>query len=76
MGNVLSRGRMSSRKVLTPEDDENKKEKKKEYSINHRHSLDEKILPIPAQQILDVEDEEDNATVKEVGYRGDDILGP
>ena len=31
--------------------------------------MDEKIVPIPAQQIPDVEDEEDNATLKEAGYR-------
>ena len=38
--------------------------------------MDEKILPILAQEIPDVEGEEDNATLKEVGYREDDILGP
>ena len=38
--------------------------------------MDEQIHPIPAKQIPDVEVEEDNATLKEVGYRGDDILGP
>ena len=38
--------------------------------------MDEKIVPIPAQQIPDVEAEEDNATLKETGYRGDDIIDP
>ena len=53
-----------------------KKEKKREDSRNHRHSLDEKIIPIPAQQILDIYAEEDNTTLKESCYRGGDILGP
>ena len=35
MGNVRNRGRKSERKVLTLEEDENKKEKKREYSRNH-----------------------------------------
>ena len=69
MGNVHNRGRKSARKVLTLEEAENIKEKKKEDSRNHRHSLDEKILPIPDQQIPNIEAEEDNATLKEVGYR-------
>ena len=47
---------------VTLEEDENKKEKKREGSRNHRHSLDEQIVPIPTQQIPDAEDEEDNAT--------------
>ena len=38
--------------------------------------MDEQILPIPAQQIPDVEAEEDNATLKEDGYKGDDIIDP
>ena len=76
MGNVRNRGRKSSRKVLTPKEAENKKENKREDSRNHRYSLDEQILPIPTQKIPDVEAEEDNETLKEVGYRGDDILGP
>ena len=38
--------------------------------------MDEQILPIPAQQIPDVEVEEDNATLKEAGYKGDDIIDP
>ena len=38
--------------------------------------MDEQIVPIPAQQIPDVEVEEDNATLKEAGYKGDDILDP
>ena len=33
-------------------------------------------LPIPAQQILDVEAKEDNATLKEVGYTEVDIIDP
>ena len=35
-----------------------------------------KIVPIPPQQIPDVEVEEDNETLKEAGYRGDDIIDP
>ena len=50
------------------------KNKKKEDSRNHRHSLHEKIVPIPPQQIPDVEAEEDNATLKEVGYTEVDII--
>ena len=38
--------------------------------------MDEQIVPIPTQQILDIEAKEDNATLKEAGYRGDDIIGP
>ena len=67
MGNVCNRGCKSKRKVLTLEEAENKKEKKREDSRNRRHSLHEKIVPIPPQQIPDVEAEEDNATLKEVG---------
>ena len=49
MGNVCNRSRQkSARKVLTPEEAEKKKEKKREYSRNRRHSLDEKIVPILA----------------------------
>ena len=76
MGNVRNRGRKSARKVLTPEEAENKKEKKREHSRNRRHSLEEQILPIPAQQIPDIEAEENNELLMEVGYRGDDIIGP
>ena len=76
MGNVRNRGRQSSRKVLTPEEAENKKEKKRKDSRNRRHSLHEQIVPIPPQQIPDVEAEKDNATLKEVGYMEDDIIDP
>ena len=38
--------------------------------------MDEQIVPIPPQQIPDIEAKEDNATLKEVGYRGDDIIDP
>ena len=76
MGNVRSIGRKSARKVLTLEEAEKKKEKKRQDSRNHQHSLDEKIVLIPAQQIPGVETEEDKATLKEAGYRGDDILDP
>ena len=69
MGNVRNKGRKSARKVLTPEEAENKKEKKREDSRNHRHSLDEQIVPIPAQHIPDIEVEEDNATLMEACYR-------
>ena len=53
-----------------------KKQKKREDSRNYRLSLDEKIVPIPTQQIPDVEAKEDNATLNEAGYRRDDILDP
>ena len=76
MGNVRNRGRKSARKVLTPEESKKKKRKKREDSRNRWHSLDEQIVPIPAQQIPNVEVEEDNATLKEVGYREDDIIDP
>ena len=76
MGNVRNRGRKLAAKVLTPKEAENKKEKKREDSRNRRHSLNEQIVPIPTQQILDVEVEEDNATLKEAGYREDDIIDP
>ena len=49
MGNVCNRGRKSARKVLTLKEAENKKEEKREDSRNHRHSLHEKIVPIPPQ---------------------------
>ena len=74
MGNVRNRGRKSARKVLTLEEDENKKENKRGDSINHQHSLDEKNFPFPAQQLPGVEAKEDNEALKEDGYRGDDIL--
>ena len=76
MGNVRNRGIKSARKVLTLEEAENKKQKKREDSRNYRHSLHERIVPIPPQQIPDVEAEEDNATLKEAGYREDDIIDP
>ena len=60
--------------MLTPEEAKNKKEKKRENSRNRRHSLHEKIVPIPPQQIPNVEAEEDNATLKEVGYTEVDII--
>ena len=74
MGNVCNRGQKSARKVLAPEEVENKKEKKREDSRNHRHTLVEQIVPIPPQQIPDVEAKEDNATLKEAGYTEVDIL--
>ena len=62
--------------MLTPEEAENKKQKKREDSRNCRHSLDEKIVPIPPQEIPDLEAKEDNATLKEAGYTEDDITHP
>ena len=62
--------------MLTPEEAGNKKEKKREDSRNHQHSLDAKILPIPTQQVPNVEAEEDNTTLKQACYTGDDILDP
>ena len=53
-----------------------KNKKKREDSRNRRHSLHEQIVPIPPQQIPDVEAEEDNATLKEVGYMEVDIIDP
>ena len=38
--------------------------------------MGEKILPILTQQIPHIEDEEDNATLKEVGYTEVDIIDP
>ena len=76
MGNVRNRGRKSARKVLTPEEAENKKQKKREDSRNRRHSLDEQIVPIPPQEIPDLEAKEDNATLKEAGYTEVDIIHP
>ena len=76
MGNVCNRGQKSARKVLTPEEAENKKEEKREDSRNRQHSLHEKIVPIPPQQIPDVEAEEYNATLKEAGYTEVDIIDP
>ena len=76
MGNVRNRGRKSARKVLTFKEAENTKEKKREDSRNCRHSLDKQIVPIPPQQMPDVQGEEDNATLKEDGYRGYDIIDP
>ena len=49
MGNVRNRGQKSARKVLTLKEDKNKKEKKRENSRNHQHTLVEKIVPIPPQ---------------------------
>ena len=48
MGNVRNRGQKSAMKALTLKEAENKKEKKKEYSINHQNSLDEQLIPILA----------------------------
>ena len=62
--------------MLTLEEAENKKDKKRQDSINRRHPLHEQIVPIAPQQIPDIEAKEDNATLKEVGYRGDDIIDP
>ena len=76
MGNVRNRGRKSVRKVLTSKEAENKKEKESEDSRNCWHPLDEQIVSSPPQQIPNVEAEEDNATLKEAGYRGDDIIDP
>ena len=76
MGNVRNRGRKSARKVLTPEEAKNKKQKKREDSRNRRHSLHEQIVPIPPQQILNVEAEEYNATLKEAGYTEVVIIDP
>ena len=53
-----------------------KKLKKREDSRNCRHSLDEQIVPIPHQEIPDLEDKEDNATLKEAGYTEVDIIRP
>ena len=50
------------------------KTKKREDSRNRRHSLHEQIVSIPLQQIPDVDAEEDNATLKEAGYMGDNFL--
>ena len=36
----------------------------------------EQILPIPPQQIPDIEADEDNATLKEAGYMEVDIIDP
>ena len=76
MGNVRNRGQKLARKVLTLEEAENKKEKKREDSRNHCYSFDEKILPIPAQQVPNIEAEEDNATLNQAGCMGDDIINP
>ena len=62
--------------MLTPEEAENKKEKKREDSRSRRHSLHEQIVPIPPQQILDVEAEEYNAILKEASYTKVDIIDP
>ena len=53
-----------------------KKKKKREDSRNRRHSLHEKIVPIPPQQIPNIKVEEDNATLKEAGYMEVDIIDP
>ena len=76
MGNVLNRGQKLARNMLTLEEFGNKKEKKREVSRNWWHSLDEQLLPIPAQQIPNVEVEEDNETLNQAGYTGDDIIDP
>ena len=76
MGNVCNRGKKLVRKLRTLEEAENKKEKKREDLRNRRHSLDEQIVPLPPQQKPDVEAEEDNATLKEVGYTKVDIIDP
>ena len=52
------------------------KKKKREDSRNRWHSLHEQIVPIPPKQILDVEDEEDNASLNEAGYMDVDIIDP
>ena len=64
------------RRCLHRKNLENEKEKKREDSINCRHSLDEKIVSILAQQIPDVEAKEYNATLKEVGYKEVNIIDP
>ena len=76
MGNACNRGRKSARKVLTLNEAENKKEKKREDSRNRRHSLHEQIVPFPPQQIPDIEAEEYNATLKEASYMEVDIIDP
>ena len=76
IGNVHNRGQKSAKKVLTPEEAENKKEEKREDSRNRQHSLHEKIVPIPPQQIPDVEAKEYNATLKEASYTEVDIIHP
>ena len=48
MGNVHNKGWKSERKVLTPEE---AKKREREESRNRRHSIDEKILLINAQQV-------------------------
>ena len=62
--------------MLTLEEAENKKEKKREDSRNRRHSLHEEIVPILPQQIPNVEAKEYNATLKEAGYTEVDIIDP
>ena len=52
------------------------KTKKREDSRNRWHSLHEKIVPIPPQEIPDVEAKEDNGTLKEAGYTKVDIIHP
>ena len=47
-----------------------------EDSRNHWHSLHEQIVPIPPQQIPDVEAEEYNATLKEARYMEVDTTDP
>ena len=66
----IQRGRCLHRKKLK------KKTKIREVSRNRRHSLDEKIVPIPPQQIPDVEAGEDNATLKEASYMENDVIDP
>ena len=76
MVNVRNRGRKSVRKVLTLEEAENKKQKKRKNSRNRQHSLQEQIVPIPPQEIPDVEAKEYNETLKEAGYTEVDIIHP
>ena len=52
------------------------KNKKREDSRNCRHSLHEQIVPIPPQEIPDLEAKEDNATLKEASYTEVDIIHP
>ena len=76
MGNLRNHRQKSTRKVLTLEEAKNKKEKKREDSRNRPHSLHEQIVPIPPQQIPDIEVEEYNAILKEAGYTKVDIIDP
>ena len=62
--------------MLTLEEAENKKQNKRKDSRNCPHSLHEQIVPIPPQEIPDIEAKEDNATLKEAGYMEVDIIHP